>query len=107
MIEERRKTNTLSLKPESELAVLDILASQNEQLERLEKLCNRFVDAIPGDDPEGHRRYHELVIQREEDRAAIRKAVIEKSLAALVWSALVALGSSIWLYIQHHLGGTH
>lgn len=65
-MDDRRQFTVVSLKPETEKAFFDILQEQSQQLAKLEQLCEGFSKAIPGDDPIGHRKYHELVIAREE-----------------------------------------
>ena len=43
-----------------------------------------------------------MAIKEQSDRAALRKAVIEKSLAGLVWSGLVGLGYLVVDYLKAH-----
>ena len=38
----------------------------------------------------------EMLIEREKDRAAMRKAVIEKTLSGLIWAGIVGLLSLAW-----------
>ena len=38
----------------------------------------------------------EMLIEREKERAAMRKAVIEKTLAGLIWAGIVGLLSLAW-----------
>lgn len=103
-MDDRRQLTVVSLKPETEKAFFDILEEQSRQLAKLEQLCEGFSKAIPGDDPIGHRKYHELVIAREEKRAAFMQAIIEKSVLALLWSGIVAIGTACIFYVQHMLG---
>lgn len=37
-----------------------------------------------------------MLMEREIDRRALRKAIIEKTLAGLVWGAIVSIGALIW-----------
>ena len=37
-----------------------------------------------------------MLIEREKERAAMRKAVIEKTLAGLIWAGIVGLLSLAW-----------
>jgi len=104
MESERRSTIFIPV-DEAKEKILDILSAQSAQLASLEELMVKFATAIPGGDAEGHRMYHELVIKREQKKLARTEAIIEKSLAGLVWSGLVAVGSAIWYYIQHKLVG--
>ena len=56
-------------------------------------------------DDETHARHHEyldLLLQKEKDRAALRQAIIEKTLAGLIWAAIAAVGHRIALYWLEH-----
>ena len=46
---------------------------------------------FPGGDYDGHRRYHELIIEREEQRQIIRREVITHLLKGSTWVALGGL----------------
>ena len=46
-----------------------------EPIEFGEKLANMMQKAFPEGDPEGHRKHHELVIQREEERMEFWRAM--------------------------------
>ncbi|MNL24420.1 hypothetical protein D3C87_1458530 [compost metagenome] len=54
--------------------------------------------AFPGGDFDGHRRYHELLISREEQRQQIRREVITHLLKGSTWAALVGL---LWMVLRH------
>ena len=43
-----------------------------------------------------------LAIKEQTDRASIRKAIIEKTLAGLVWAGLIGLGIIILDYMKAH-----
>lgn len=47
-------------------------------------------------------RWVRLAIQREAERAALRKAIIDKSLTGLVWMFLLALGKVFYEYALSH-----
>jgi hypothetical protein len=75
------------------------------QAGELEALVERAIRETLADvrlvDGATHQRHHdyiEAVLAREADRAALRKAVIEKTLAGLVW---MAIAGSI-TYIANH-----
>jgi|GEM_PF-1684464 len=51
---------------------------------------------------EEEKRWVKLAIKDQADRAALRQAVIEKSLAGLVWSGLVGIGILFMDYIKSH-----
>lgn len=54
--------------------------------------------AFPGGDFDGHRRYHELIIAREEQRQQIRREVITHLLKGSTWAMLVGL---LWMVLRH------
>jgi hypothetical protein len=73
------------------------MARISEQLEELRAEMNK---GFANDDPDGHRRHHELLIEREAQRVKLRNAIIEKTLSGLVWMFLCWIGIAIW---QHFL----
>ena len=62
-------------------------ATQKEML----ALSGAVKTAFPGGDFDGHRRYHELLIAREEQRQLIRREVITHLLKGSTWAALIGL----------------
>lgn len=44
----------------------------------------------------------QLAIQREAQSIRLRQAVIEKTLAGLIWAGLVGLGTILYEYLQAH-----
>lgn len=60
----------------------------------------RFAEAFPGGDHIGHCRYHTLMIEEIEAKKKLRQAVMEKTIAGLVWGALVGLGILVWQYLK-------
>lgn len=64
---------------------------------------HRTVDACSsGAPPEIQRKrnaYLDLLIEREKSRASFRQAVIEKTIASLIWAMLVGLGYSVLHYL--------
>lgn len=82
--------------------VENLAEAQRTQADSLVRMETFLLGAFPGDDPDGHRKYHEAVIAREERRAKVQQAIIEKSLAGLIWSALSAIGLAVWHYATTH-----
>lgn len=76
--------------------IYQMLKDQSGKLDTL-------IGAFPDGDTSGHRRYHELVIKREERKERLHQAIIEKSVASLAWALLVTLAYSVWGYIKDHL----
>lgn len=51
---------------------------------------------------EDEQRWVRMAIQREAERAALRKAIIEKTFAGLAWSGIVALGLIFMDFLRAH-----
>lgn len=83
-------------------------AMTDERIESLERRMDvvekTLTEAFPQGDHVGHRRYHELMIEQIEERRRLRRAVLEKSIAGLVWAAIVALGVAVWAYLKAQFG---
>lgn len=45
---------------------------------------------------EDHHKFIQLVIEREEDKKKLRRAIIEKTLTSLIWSLIVFIAMAIW-----------
>lgn len=78
------------------------LASDHKEnasrMERVEKRMDEMAKAFPGGDPDGHRRYHELIIRREEQREKVRLELISKLVQGGTWSLLAWIG---WLIVKN------
>jgi hypothetical protein len=51
---------------------------------------------------EEEQRWVRMAIQREAQSIELRRAIIEKSLGSLVWSAIVGLGLLVLDYLKNH-----
>lgn len=51
---------------------------------------------------EDERRWVRLAIQREAQSIALRRAVIEKTLAGLAWALIIAIGVVFFEYLRSH-----
>lgn len=49
---------------------------------------------------EKHHQYITTLIEKEQQKIAFRQAVIEKTTASLIWSAIVGIGYAILNYIK-------
>lgn len=57
-------------------------------------------------DEEMHHQQHEflsILIEREKQKIAFRKAVIEKTMSSLIWSGFVGLGVLLWTGFKDHI----
>lgn len=82
-----------------------------ERLKRLEARWKSDVDskldALIRAEEENRKKYGaflDILIQRETDRAALRKSVIEKTLSGLIWMAVVGLVSLAWSGARSEIG---
>jgi hypothetical protein len=70
-------------------------------LERLHiDLEKRFAAAFPGGDHIGHCRYHDLMIEDIATRKRLHEAIMQKTMAGLVWAVVIVIGVSIWQWIK-------
>jgi hypothetical protein len=81
----------------------------DERLDALERwqadMDRRFAEAFPGGDHVGHCRYHELMIEDIAVKKRLRQAVMEKTVAGLVWAVIVGLAIAGWQYLKALLKG--
>lgn len=70
--------------------------SIEDRMEDLEMQVQRLSRAYPEGDIEGHRRYHELVIERTGEIRRLRVAIQEKTISALIWAAIVGASMLLW-----------
>ena len=83
------------------MALVDELTEHRREFREHESAEVAFVTQLIGS-PAEHQQQHAYIqgaIKAQAERAALRRAVIEKSLTALVWAGLVFMGSAIWAYI--------
>ena len=60
----------------------------------------RLVSGFPADDIDGHRRYHESVIEARELRNKLIRATVERALSSGVLVGLGWVMVAIWQYFQ-------
>jgi hypothetical protein len=58
--------------------------------------------AFPGDDPEGHRRFHEALIAESTARKAFWSDLRGRLLEKGIWAVLVFLAGASWYYFKDH-----
>lgn len=66
----------------------------------LKEVIAEAIEAHPLSDDEIH--WVRMAIKAESERAALRKAIIEKTLAGLMWLALLSAGGWIADYVASH-----
>lgn len=110
--------NALFQEPPGEVGTTQILsaigqldAKQTELFKRIDEMTDeheetkaelsRVAKAFPGGDTDGHRRYHETVVQMLEEKRRLRVAVQEKTISGLIWAGLVGLATLMWHQIKN------
>lgn len=90
-------TKTSDLIPEDELRRIEASwkSDTDKKLDRLVKFADNFE--------ERYERLLDLLVERERRRAALWSAVIEKTLAGLVWAGIVAMVLGLWQYVKAEL----
>lgn len=68
--------------------------------QRLDAIQQSLKDMAPHGDIDGHRKYHEALIEAQKRRVKIYDAIIEKTLTALLWAAIVAVCVAVWHEFQ-------
>lgn len=83
-------------------------APLDERVTELERRADaiemRFAAAFPGGDYEGHRRYHDLIIEHTVEVKRLRRVIFEKTISGLVWALLVVVGIAMFRYLKDLLG---
>ena len=71
-----------------------------ELIQIVKTAVSEAVDAHPLSPDEVH--WVRMAIQAEAERASLRKAIIEKSLAGLIWIGIVAAGGWLVDFVTSH-----
>lgn len=92
----------------------ELRTGQNMIVDRLDAMERRhavneaaianFQNAFPKGDADGHRRYHETVVEMLEEKRKLRMAIQEKTVSGLVWAGIVAVGTAIWHELTRSFG---
>ncbi len=89
---------------------LDMAAHHAENRSEMEALRREMLalssavkTAFPGGDFDGHRRYHELLIAREEQRQQIRREVLTHLLKGSTWAMLIGLVLMVLRHAKDYL----
>lgn len=61
--------------------------------------------AFPDSNFEGHRRFHELEIEKFAERRRLRIAIQEKTISGLIWAGVVSFGGYLVKQISSYFHG--
>lgn len=79
-------------------------ASIHELSGDVKMLSETVTKAFPAGDIDGHRRYHEVMIEEIESRKRLTQAILEKTISGLLWSLVVGIGIAIWHELLRMMG---
>jgi hypothetical protein len=71
-------------------------------MQELNEKVDRVLAGFPGGDPDGHRRFHEAVIAKNEARARLYEAVRAELVSKGLWAAIALVAGSIWYFVWNH-----
>lgn len=77
----------------------------NKRLAAIEEKLDGVAGAFPGSDFDGHRRYHETIVEMLAERRRLRQAIQEKTISGLVWMMIVGIGLAVWNQILNLIHG--
>jgi hypothetical protein len=80
--------------------VLEELAALRTELAENTRKTDLILKGFPDGDPDGHRRYHEEVIQQMADRRKLRQELLTHLLKASSWPALFGVCYVLWKYFK-------
>lgn len=85
--------------------ILDRVEVAEMRINGHDERIGELADAFPAGDTEGHRRYHQTMIEMLEERRRLRVAIQEKTVSGMVWVLILFLGLAIWEYIVSKVKG--
>lgn len=80
--------------------VPEVPVTQEFVEKKFNEITSLIKSGVPDGDMDSHRRYHELLIRRAERSERLQQAIIEKTLASLVWGALAGAGYMALNYLK-------
>lgn len=83
--------------------LLERVTEIETELQRQAAAAAAFVRAFPSGDLEGHRRYHELMIEDIETRKRMTRAITEKALGGIVLGAVAFIAAAVMFYVKAQL----
>jgi hypothetical protein len=75
-----------------------------DRFKRLEDGMAKLNNAFPAGDVEGHRRYHDALIEDFQTRKRLVQTLKEKTVIAIIWSLCVWVVMACWHEFQRRMG---
>ena len=76
-----------------------------DTLKGITAVNQKIMSAFPSGDVDGHKRYHETMIEDMQSRKDLTKAIKEKTISGLIWAGMVAAGAAGWHELKMKLVG--
>ncbi|MDR3427908.1 hypothetical protein [Silvimonas sp.] len=90
--------------PESTLnTLLEEIRRLNAKVDENTRITSEIRDGFPGGDADGHRRYHEEVIEQMAEHRKLRKELITHLVKTSTWVALSGAAWTMWKALQSGL----
>lgn len=83
-----------------EHALLASLSELKESVAEIRKILDAIAHGATEEVLHKRSQYLDMLIQREAERAALRKAIIEKTLVTLIWLFVAFIGVSTFEYVK-------
>jgi hypothetical protein len=84
--------------------IIKTLEHMEQRHNASEAAIEKITKAFPAGDLDGHRRYHETMIEMVAERRRLRIAIQEKTISGLVWAGLVGAAVMVWHELQRPFG---
>lgn len=84
--------------------LMDKMNEIKEVLNNQQKIMEKLFGAFPDDDARGHREAHEVWMEREMQNKELKKAIINKSITAIVFAVLIFVATATWDAIKKDSG---
>lgn len=80
-----------------------VLADTVDAVKSLADKIDRVERAFPGADFEGHMRYHDALVKKEEQRQKIRQEIITHLAKVGTWAALIGTLGFLFKVLKEHI----
>lgn len=83
--------------------LFDLIAQLNEKIEKMGYKLSELAESKADPLLVSQQQFVAALMQREERKATMWRAIAEKTLAGVVWMILVGIALSVWSYLRDHL----
>jgi len=88
----------------SEKEEIEFLVRLDTRVEKIESTVKAMISKMDLEH-DLHHEYIKRALEREDRRAKLHQAIIEKTLSSLVWSTLVGIAWLVWNSVKDHWKG--